>query len=255
MLLWQNPVEHASIFYNSMVLDAFGRVCKLLMLSAALLCMLISIDYLRRQVNAFEYSFLLLFATGGGMFLISSADLLSMFLSLEFQSLCFYVLAALKRNSEFATEAGLKYLVLGAFSSGVLLFGCSLLYGFTGATHLTELAKLFSCGTNSAYFLGALTGMLFIAVGLLFKLSAAPFHSWAPDVYDGSPSPVTTFFAAAPKISVFAFLIRLLQAGFNDLNALVLADWSSQTVLFQSGDLYETPPFQKILCAGVVRRR
>jgi len=138
--------------------------------------------------------------------MISSYDFISMYLTIEMQSLCFYVLACSKRNSEFSTEAGLKYFILGAFSSGILLFGASLIYGFSGITNFEELTKL---SYSEHMGTGVLIGMLFIAVGFLFKLTAAPFHMWAPDVYEGAPTAVTAFFAVAPKIALFALFSRL----------------------------------------------
>ena len=182
--LWGSIRDH-TLFYGCMgELSTRIFFCKILIVCSALLSVCISLDYVRKQaLNAFEYIILLLLATCSMLFLISSADMISMYLAIELQSLCFYVLAAFKRNSEFSTEAGLKYFVLGAFSSGVLLFGCSLIYGFTGITHFSELTKIFSCTGGNQHFTGALIGMIFVAVGFLFKITAVPFHTWAPDVY------------------------------------------------------------------------
>jgi NADH:ubiquinone oxidoreductase subunit 2 (subunit N) len=144
--------------------------------------------------------------------LISAYDLIAMYLVIELQSLCFYVIAALKRNSEFSTKAGLRYFILGAFSSGILLFGCSMIYGFIRVTNFEELAKFFTrykitlFGVQSS---GIFMGILFIAVGFLFKITTVPFHMWAPNVYEGSPTLVTTFFSIAPKISI-ANMVHLL---------------------------------------------
>jgi proton-translocating NADH-quinone oxidoreductase chain N len=151
--------------------------------------------------------------------MISAYDLIAMYSAIELQSLCFYVIAASKRNSEFSTEAGLKYFILGAFSSGILLFGCSMIYGFTGVTNFEELAKIFTgyeitlFGAQSS---GIFMGILFIAVGFLFKITAVPFHMWAPDVYEGSPTLVTAFFSIAPKISILANMIRVFIYSFYD---------------------------------------
>jgi proton-translocating NADH-quinone oxidoreductase chain N len=171
------------------------------------------------------------------LFMISAFDLIAMYLAIELQSLCFYVLAASKRNSEFSTEAGLKYFLLGAFSSGIFLFGCSLIYGFTGVTNLEELAKIFTTplGTSSLTanesnqiapygpFIGPMApssgifmGILFLAVGFLFKITAVPFHMWAPDVYEGSPTIVTAFFSVAPKIAILANMLRVFMYSFYD---------------------------------------
>jgi proton-translocating NADH-quinone oxidoreductase chain N len=172
-------------------------------------------------LHAFEYMILLLLSTGSMLFMISSYDFLSFYLTIELQSLCFYVLAASKRNSEFSTEAGLKYFLLGAFSSGILLFGCSMIYGFTGLTNFGDLAKLFTGSQEgltslSGQSTGVLIGIVFLAVGFLFKFTAAPFHMWAPDVYEGSPTPLTAFFSIVPKIALFAVFLRLFFWSFYD---------------------------------------
>jgi proton-translocating NADH-quinone oxidoreductase chain N len=197
-----------------------------------------SLQYFEQEaLTAFESIILILLSTCSMLFMISSFDLIAMYLAIELQSLCFYVLAASKRNSEFSTEAGLKYFILGAFSSGILLFGCSLIYGFTGVTNLEELAKIFTTpfGTNSLTanesnqianlgpFLGPMApssgifmGILFLAVGFLFKITAVPFHMWAPDVYEGSPTIVTAFFSIAPKIAILANMLRVFMYSFYD---------------------------------------
>lgn len=198
------------------MIDSSGTQCKLILLWAAFFSLVVSLGVLAyRGPGGFECVCLLLCAITGSLFLISSADLMCLFLSLEIQSLCFYVLAATGRTSEFSTEAGLKYLVLGAFSSGVLLFGTSLLYGFSGTTSLLDVSNLgVLCATETSvgavqFALGSSIGVLFILFGLLFKIGAAPFHSWVPDVYEGSPVFITTFFAAVPKVAILSFLLRL----------------------------------------------
>ena len=171
------------------------------------------------SLNAFESIVLILLSTCSMLFMISAYDLIAMYLAIELQSLCFYVIAASKRDSEFSTEAGLKYFILGAFSSGILLFGCSMIYGFTGVTNFEELAKIFTgyeitlFGAQSS---GIFMGILFIAVGFLFKITAVPFHMWAPDVYEGSPTLVTAFFSIAPKISILANMVRVFMYSFYD---------------------------------------
>jgi proton-translocating NADH-quinone oxidoreductase chain N len=152
------------------------------------------------------------------LFMISAYDLIAIYLAIELQSLCFYVIAASKRTSEFSTEAGLKYFLLGAFSSGILLFGCSMIYGFTGVTNCEQLAKLFT-GYNLSLTMsssGVYLGILFVAVGFLFKITAVPFHMWAPDVYEGSPTYVTAFFSIAPKIAILANMLRVFMYSFYD---------------------------------------
>lgn len=225
LLLSNNPITHAVIFYNTLILDDFTLFLKFIVLIGALFSVIIALDYVKQETfNAFEYMILILLSTCSMLFLIASADFISMYLAIELQSLCFYVLAALKRNSEFSTEAGLKYFLLGAFSSGILLFGCSLIYGFTGLTNFSELAKIFNCGAESAtdilagtYALRACElGMIFILVGFLFKMTAVPFHMWAPDVYEGAPTSVTAFFSIVPKVSILAVLIRVFIDSFYD---------------------------------------
>jgi len=202
-LLLNNPINIAYIFFHSLLIDDFTSFCKFLVLFGSSVSFLMSIRYFKvENINAFEYAILMLLATTSMLLMISSYDLLSFYLTIELQSLCFYVLAASKRQSEFSTEAGLKYFFLGAFSSGILLFGSSMIYGFTGSTHFGDIAQLFTGYTYDTVFFkkttttdhGMLVGVLFLSIGFLFKLSAAPFHMWAPDVYEGSPTPITAFF-------------------------------------------------------------
>lgn len=209
------PIQNALVCGQTVQLDSATTWCKLVLLTTTLGTGLLSTSYLQRQrMNAFEYALLILLAVLGMLFMVSSADLLTLYLSLELQGLCLYVLAALQRTSPFSTEAGLKYFLLGAFSSGVFLLGCSLLYGTTGTTQWTEFAAL---GYGSAWTEvspALLLGVLCLFVGLLFKLTAAPFHMWAPDVYEGAPMPVTCFFAVAPKVALFAVSLRLALQSF-----------------------------------------
>jgi NADH-quinone oxidoreductase subunit N len=153
------------------------------------------------------------------LLLVSSYDLLALYLAIELMSLSFYILAAYKRNSEFSGEAGLKYFILGAFSSGLLLFGTSMIYGFTGLTNFEDLAKVLTGiqgVSDSVSYNGILIGITFVSVALLFKVGAAPFHMWAPDVYEGAPTPVTAFFSIVPKVAIFALLLRLFYFTFHD---------------------------------------
>ena len=223
LLLANNPITHGFLFYNTLFLDLSTFFGKWLVVCGSFLTLLIALDYIKFEgLNSFEFVILYLLSLSSMMFLISSADFLSMYLGIEFQSLCFYVIAALKRDSEFSTEAGLKYFILGAFSSGLLLFGISLIYGFTGTTSFTECSNLFvytgslSHSPGLTSLRGCELGFLFITVGFLFKLTAFPFHMWAPDVYEGAPTPVTAFFSVAPKVSVLVVFIRLLLEGFYD---------------------------------------
>ena len=220
LLLANNPLKHGFLFYNTLFLDSSTFFAKWFVVCGTFFSLLMSLNYIKLEgLNSFEFVILYLLSLSSMMFLISSADFLSMYLGIEFQSLCFYVIAALKRDSEFSTEAGLKYFILGAFSSGLLLFGISLIYGFTGTTCFTECSKLFACGGSASEFFsfrGCQLGMIFIIVGFLFKLTAFPFHMWAPDVYEGAPTPVTAFFSIAPKVSVLAIFVRLFLEGFYD---------------------------------------
>ena len=232
-LLKDNPLL-GQAFYNSLVIDEFTRFLEICVCIAALFSLLISLQYGER-INSFEVLVLILCSSASMLFLASASDLICVYLAVELQSLCFYVLAGLKRNSEFSTEAGLKYFLLGAFSSGILLFGCSLLYCFTGSTSFFEYAHLFSdtgidnagsfleggktnnLSSDSLPLRGCQLGFTFLLVGLLFKCSAAPFHMWAPDVYEGAPTSITAFFSIVPKLSVFAVLIRMTYTGFYEL--------------------------------------
>lgn len=220
-LLLNNPINTAVLFYNTLTIDNFTFFIKITVICAAFFSIYISLDYIvQESLNAFEYSILILLSTCSMCFLVSSADFISMYLAIELSSLSFYVLAASKRHSDFSTEAGLKYFLLGAFSSGLLLFGCSLVYGFTGVTHFSELGTIFTCGssvyTTSLALRGCELGMIFILVGFLFKLTAVPFHMWAPDVYEGAPTSVTAFFAITPKAAILAVFIRIFLESFYD---------------------------------------
>ena len=222
MITYNNPIHHAVVFYNTLLVDDFTQFMKILVLLCTFFCIYMSIHSLTQEsFNAFECVLLVLFSTASMLFLISAADFISLYLAVELQSLCFYVLAASKRNSEFSTEAGLKYFLLGAFSSGILLFGCSLIYGFTGVTNFSELAKIFTGGTQDIlYSTSSLPacelGMIFLLVGFLFKITAVPFHMWSPDVYEGSPTWITAFFMITPKAALFGVFARIFLESFYD---------------------------------------
>jgi proton-translocating NADH-quinone oxidoreductase chain N len=220
VLLWNSPVPEALLFFHSLLLDDLTTFCKWVILFGSLLSFTMSVKYFQaEQINGFEYAILMLLSTCSMLLMVSSYDLLALYLTIELQSLCFYVLAASKRHSEFSTEAGLKYFLLGAFSSGILLFGTSLIYGFTGSTNFGHIALLFTGFGTDAHMAsnGVLVGVLFLAVGFLFKLSAAPFHMWAPDVYEGAPTAVTAFFSLVPKVAFFAVFLRFFVVSLHDL--------------------------------------
>jgi NADH-quinone oxidoreductase subunit N len=210
----QQPAGAHGLFDGAFVVDGFARFMKVLTLLAAAAALLLSFDYLR-QVRAlkFEYPVLTLLATAGMLMMISANDLISLYMGLELQSLALYVLAAVRRDDLRSSEAGLKYFVLGALSSGMLLYGASLIYGFTGSTGFAQIAAA-AAQKGAAENVGLIIGLVFLLVGLAFKISAVPFHMWTPDVYEGAPTPVTAFFSAAPKVAAIALLMRVALAGF-----------------------------------------
>jgi NADH-quinone oxidoreductase subunit N len=213
-LIVQQPAASASMFGGAFIADGFGRFMKILALGGSAAAILLAIDDFRdHKVLKFEYPVLVLLATAGMMMMISAGDLLSLYLGLELQSLALYVVAAFRRDDVKSSEAGLKYFVLGALSSGMLLYGASLVYGFTGATNFAEIAKI-ATGANALANVGLVFGLVFLLVGVAFKISAVPFHMWTPDVYQGAPTPVTAFFAAAPKVAAMALLVRVVSSAF-----------------------------------------
>jgi NADH-quinone oxidoreductase subunit N len=203
--------------YGMFVRDELGVFTQVLVIVGSILSLLIAMRYNEREgIARFEFPVLLLIATAGMMMMIAANDLISLYLGLELQSLALYVLAAFARDNVRSTEAGLKYFVLGAVASGMLLFGASMVYGFAGTTSFDGLAKLFAAsGTGNV---GLITGIVFIVVGLAFKVAAVPFHMWTPDVYEGAPTPVTAFFAISPKIAALTLLLRVLLQPFGGLS-------------------------------------
>ncbi|MFA5592155.1 MAG: NADH-quinone oxidoreductase subunit NuoN [Micavibrio sp.] len=193
------------------VSDAFAVIMKTIILGGMIASITLSIRYLREEgVERFEYPLLMLFSAIGMMVMVSAHDLLALYMGLELQSLALYVLAAIRRDNVKSAEAGLKYFVLGAISSGMLLFGVSLVYGYTGSTNFDVIGHALA-GELSV---GAVIGMVFILAGIAFKISAVPFHMWTPDVYEGAPMPVTAFFALVPKMAAMALLMRMLYEAF-----------------------------------------
>jgi NADH-quinone oxidoreductase subunit N len=200
-----------SLFAGSFVVDPFARALKLLTLTGAAVTLLMSLDYWGEGRLKFEFPVLVLLATTGMLMMISANDLIALYVGLELQSLALYVVAAFDRRSARSSEAGLKYFVLGALSSGMLLYGASLIYGFTGSTLFADIAVAVQpSGAN----LGLIFGLVFLMAGFAFKISAVPFHMWTPDVYEGAPTPVTAFFAAAPKLAAMALFVRTMFAAF-----------------------------------------
>ncbi len=194
-------------------MDAFGSFSKLLIYFAAAVSIVIAPRFLEKAgAMRGEYPILIMFAVVGMSIMVSAPDLLTLYIGLELNSLAAYVLASFVRNDERSAEAGLKYFVLGALASGILLFGMSLLYGFTGSTNFNAIGKALQGDIG----MGALLGVIFVLSGLAFKISAAPFHMWTPDVYEGAPTPVTAFFASAPKVAATALLIRVVITAFGN---------------------------------------
>ena len=200
--------------------DAFARFTKALMLFSTAGVLAISVDYMeRRGLLRFEFPVLVILAVIGMMMMVSAGDLMSLYMGLELMSLALYVVAALRRDSTKSSEAGLKYFVLGSLASGILLYGASLTYGFAGTTNFAGIISVVDAGRLP---IGLLFGLVFMLAGLAFKVSAVPFHMWTPDVYEGAPTPVTAFFATAPKVAAMALIARLLFAAFGHASA----DWT-----------------------------
>lgn len=214
---------------NGMIIvDGFSEWMKLLILSGLTVSLLLSVSWIKENsLLKFEYPLLVLFSGIGMLLMVSANNLLSLYVSLELSSLSLYVLAAINRDQLLSTEAGLKYFILGALSSGLLLFGISLVYGYSGTISYVEIAS-FLQGTETMPY-GVMVGMVFMLAGLAFKISAVPFHMWTPDVYQGAPTPVTALFAIVPKVAAFGMIIRLTVGPF----AMLLAE-STQIIVFIS---------------------
>ena len=219
-------------FAGMYMADDFTAFAKALVLIASAAGLIMSLGYIKEEgMNRFEYPVLFVLATLGMLMMISANDLMSLYMGIELQSLALYVIAAFKRDSLRSTEAGLKYFVLGALSSGMLLYGCSLIYGFTGATGFQAIATAMA-GQDQAS-IGLIVGIVFLCAGLAFKVSAVPFHMWTPDVYEGAPTPVTAFFAIAPKVAALALFMRALIVPF----LAVSADWQQIIIVLSVASL------------------
>jgi NADH-quinone oxidoreductase subunit N len=217
-----------TVFGGALVIDGFGRFMKVLALLGSALAVLMSMTFTEREkFESFELPVLIVLASIGMLVMISASDLISVYLGVELQSLALYVLAAVQRDNARSTEAGLKYFVLGALSSGMLLYGASLIYGFTGHTDFAGIAAALAAGEPAP--IGVVFGIVFVLAGLAFKISAVPFHMWAPDVYEGAPTPITAFFAAAPKIAGLAVFVRVTLGALDH----VTHDWQ-QIVAFMA---------------------
>jgi len=213
-LVAMQPAGSVLTFGGLFVSDGFGRFAKVLILLGSAFSIILSLGYNRyERMERFEYPVLILLASTGMLMMVSANDLIALYLGLELQSLSLYVLAAFKRDSGRATEAGLKYFVLGALSSGMLLYGASMIYGFAGSTNFAQIAT----ALNGQASIGLVVGIVFLSAGLAFKVSAVPFHMWTPDVYEGAPTPVTAFFAVAPKVAAMALFVRAILTPFGDI--------------------------------------
>jgi NADH-quinone oxidoreductase subunit N len=227
--IWILMYEPHSIkaFNDAFIFDMFSKFIKILILITATVILAISLPYLKsNSLLKFEYPVLITLSVVGMLLMVSATDLMALYMGLELQSLSLYVIAAFRRDSIRSTEAGLKYFVLGALSSGLLLYGASLVYGSTGTTNFYMIATSVE---NHGMSLGLIAGLAFLIVGVSFKISVVPFHMWTPDVYEGSPTPVTAFFATAPKIAAMAMLVRLLYDSFGG----AVSDWQ-QILIFLS---------------------
>lgn len=228
IILIFKPQAATFAFNDLFYTNAFVVFSKILILAGSFFALILSMDYMKRlKIMRFEYPVLMLFATLGMFIMVSSNDLLSFYLGLELQSLSLYVLAAFNKETTRSTESGLKYFILGALSSGLILYGSSLIYGFSGTTNFNGLSNF--VGQTQSLDIGLLFGFIFLIAGIAFKISAVPFHMWTPDVYEGAPTPVTAFFAVAPKIAAFSILLRLVMQPFGD----VVAQWQ-QVIVFIS---------------------
>ena len=229
ILVLKQPNEVIKVFNNSYIIDSFSIFMKVLTFLFCIFVLLISKDYIKNnQMEKIEYPILILAATLGMILMISAYDLVIFYLGLELQSLCLYILAAFKKDDVKSTEAGLKYFILSSLASGILLYGCSIIYGFTGSTNFEVISNNLNSLNPSSVF-----GIVFILVGLAFKVSAVPFHMWTPDVYEGSPTSVTAFFALIPKIAATAVFIRFMYVPF--INAI--DQWQAIIIFLSIGSM------------------
>ena len=220
-IIINNPDNKVKIFLESFTRDAFSNYFKILILISSLFVLNSSKNFIiENKLDKFEYPIIILLSILGMFFMVSSNDLILFYLGLELQSLSLYILASIDRDNLRSTESGIKYFVLSALSSGLLLYGCSLLYGFTGSTNFDTIAE--QLNTENV---GAVFAMVFILVGLAFKVSAVPFHMWTPDVYEGAPTSITSFFAVVPKVAGLALLIKFMFIPFSN----ILLEW--QTII------------------------
>ncbi len=226
------PEGTRTAFDGTFISDGFARFCKVMILWGGACVLALSANYLEKhKLMKFEFPVLIILASVGMMIMVSAGDLMVLYMGLELQSLSLYVIAAFRRDSLRSTEAGLKYFVLGALSSGLLLYGASLTYGYTGTTQFEGIAQIVRMGDMS---FGLLVGLVFLCAGMAFKVSAAPFHMWTPDVYEGAPTPVTAFFATAPKVAAAAMFARVVYDAFGD----TVSDWQQILALLSVASMF-----------------
>ncbi len=219
LIIYNSDNTYVEVFSQSFIRDSYSNFIKILILVSSIFILYSSQLFIKdKKINKFEYPIIILLSILGMFFMVSANDLILFYLGLELQSLSLYVLAAIDRDNKRSSESGVKYFVLSALSSGLLLYGCSLLYGFTGSVNF-EIINSQLTSDN----VGSIFAMVFILVGLAFKVSAVPFHMWTPDVYEGSPTSITSFFATAPKIAGIAVIIRFMEIPF----ANILVEWQS----------------------------
>ena len=220
-IILNNPNNEVKIFLDSFIRDSFSNYFKILILISSLFVLNSSKNFItENNLDKFEYPIIILLSILGMFFMVSSNDLILFYLGLELQSLSLYILASIDRDNLRSSESGIKYFVLSTLSSGLLLYGCSLLYGFTGSTNFDLIANQLTKEN-----VGAVFAMVFILVGLAFKVSAVPFHMWTPDVYEGAPTSITNYFAVVPKVAGLALLIKFMLIPFSN----ILLEW--QTIL------------------------
>jgi NADH-quinone oxidoreductase subunit N len=220
-------VGEGKAFGNSFVVDPFARFMKVLTLVGAAVTLVMSVGFAKAEkFDSFEYPILVMLSSTGMLLMASANDMIALYLSFELQSLALYIVAAINRDSLRSSEAGLKYFVLGALGTGMMLYGISLVYGYTGSIDFNVIASTLAGAERQV---GVLFGLVFILAGLVFKISAAPFHMWTPDVYEGAPTPVTAFFAVAPKVATMALILRLVMEAFQPS----AGDWQ-QIIVFVS---------------------
>ena len=229
MIILSNPDNEVKIFLNSYTRDAFSNYFKILILISSFFVLNSSKNFiLDNKLDKFEYPIIVLMSILGMFFMVSSNDLILFYLGLELQSLSLYILATIDRDNLRSTESGVKYFVLSALSSGLLLYGCSLLYGFTGSTNFDLIADKLTKENTGAVF-----AMVFILVGLAFKVSAVPFHMWTPDVYEGAPTSITSYFAVVPKVAGLALLIKFMFIPFSN----ILLEWQTIIIFISIGSM------------------